>query len=91
MAAPLTRFGFLTLRHFSMIAFTNALEPLRMANYLARDTLYHWSVYSLDGSPAEASNGLAISPTRRATTSAHRCRGPTTAANGAIPGCLSPT
>ena len=30
MTAPLTRFGFLTLRHFSMIAFTNAIEPLRM-------------------------------------------------------------
>ena len=63
MTAPLTRFGFLTLRHFSMIAFTNAIEPLRMANYLAREDIYRWSVYSLDGNPVEASNGLSVAPT----------------------------
>jgi transcriptional regulator GlxA family with amidase domain len=63
MTAPLTRFGFLTLRHFSMIAFTNAIEPLRMANYLARDSVYRWSVHSLDGNPVEASNGLTVAPT----------------------------
>ncbi len=65
MTAPLTRFGFLTLRHFSMIAFTNAIEPLRMANYLAREDIYRWSVYSLDGDPVEASNGLTVAPTSR--------------------------
>src|SRR6185312_1300916 len=65
MAAPLTRFGFLTLRNFSMIAFTNAIEPLRMANYLARESIYSWSVCSLDGAPVEASNGLAVAPTAR--------------------------
>ncbi|MGA9365875.1 MAG: GlxA family transcriptional regulator, partial [Steroidobacteraceae bacterium] len=65
MTAPLTRFGFLTLRHFSMIAFTNAIEPLRMANYLAREEIYRWSVYSLGGEPVEASNGLAVAPTSR--------------------------
>src|SRR6185437_16832780 len=65
MTAPLTRFGFLTLRHFSMIAFTNAIEPLRMANYLAGETIYSWSVYSLDGRPEEASNGLSVTPTLR--------------------------
>src|SRR6185437_7714536 len=65
MAAQLTRFGFLTLRHYSMIAFTNAIEPLRMANYLAGETIYRWSVYSQDGAPEEASNGLAVAPTSR--------------------------
>lgn len=62
---PLTHFGFLTLRHFSMIAFTNAIEPLRMANYLARESIYRWSVYSVDGEPVEASNGLTVAPTAR--------------------------
>jgi transcriptional regulator GlxA family with amidase domain len=62
-STPPTHFGFLTLRKFSMIAFTNAIEPLRMANYLAEQTIYHWSVYTLDGLPAPASNGLTVAPT----------------------------
>ena len=61
----INHFGFLTLRRFSMIAFTNAVEPLRMANYLAGRELYRWSVYSLDGGPVPASNGLALAPTGR--------------------------
>src|SRR5579871_4918377 len=52
-----------------MIAFTNAIEPLRMANYLARETIYHWSVHSLDGDPVEASNGLSVAPTSRIESS----------------------
>ena len=65
---PLTHFGFLTLRHFSMIAFSNAIEPLRMANYLAREQIYRWSIYSVDGEEVEASNGLAVAPTGRLET-----------------------
>ena len=60
-----THFGFLTLRQFSMIAFTNAIEPLRMANYLSEQTIYRWSVYTLDGLPVPASNGLTVAPTGR--------------------------
>ena len=56
----IAHFGFLTLRQFSMIAFTNAIEPLRMANYLAEQTIYRWSVYSLNGEPVPASNGLTV-------------------------------
>jgi transcriptional regulator GlxA family with amidase domain len=62
---PLTHFGFLTLRQFSMIAFTNAIEPLRMANYLAHERIYRWSVYSVDGLPVAASNGLTVAQTER--------------------------
>ena len=58
-----THFGFLTLPNFSMIAFSSAIEVLRMANYLSQKTLYSWSVISLDGLPVSASNGLPISPT----------------------------
>lgn len=64
-SAPPTHFGFLTLRQFSMIAFTNAIEPLRMANYLAEESIYRWSVYTLDGRPAPASSGLTVAPTER--------------------------
>ena len=48
---PSRHFGFLVLPGFSMIAFTNAIEPLRMANQLAEGELYRWSVYSLEGGP----------------------------------------
>lgn len=58
-------FGFLTLRQFSMIAFTNAIEPLRMANHLSQENIYRWSVYSVDGAPVPASNGLTVAQTER--------------------------
>ncbi len=65
-AAPLqslAHFGFLTLPDFSMIAFTSAVEVLRMANYVGRAEHYRWSIYSLDGGPVQASNGIAVRPT----------------------------
>ena len=58
-----THFGFLTMPNFSMIAFASAIEVLRMANYISRQTLYRWSVISHDGEPVAASNGLPITPT----------------------------
>ncbi|MBA4709657.1 AraC family transcriptional regulator [Aquitalea sp. FJL05] len=60
--ASLSHIGFLLLDRFSMIAFSNAVEPLRMANYLSRKKLYRWSLLSADGQPVAASNGLELSP-----------------------------
>jgi len=60
---PFAHFGFLTLPQFSMIAFSNAIEVLRMANYVSRQTLYRWSVISMDGAPMASSNGLCVMPT----------------------------
>ncbi len=57
-------FGFLTLPNFSMIAFTSAVEVLRMTNYVSRATHYRWSVVSADGVPVRASNGVTVTPTR---------------------------
>ncbi|MGN6665657.1 MAG: GlxA family transcriptional regulator [Trinickia sp.] len=57
-------FAFLTLPNFSMIAFTSAVEVLRMTNYVGRATHYRWSVVSADGVPARASNGVTITPTK---------------------------
>ncbi|WP_425117426.1 GlxA family transcriptional regulator [Burkholderia anthina] len=57
-------FGFLTLPSYSMIAFTHALEALRVANYVDRAEHYRWTVYSIDGNPVEASNGIAMRPTQ---------------------------
>src|ERR1700722_350884 len=65
-ASPLSKlahFGFLTLPNFSMIAFTSAIEVLRMANYVGRAQHYRWSVLTPDGVPARASNGMTVKPT----------------------------
>jgi transcriptional regulator GlxA family with amidase domain len=59
-----THFGFLTLPNFSMIAFTSAVEVLRMTNYVSRAAHYRWSVVSADGVPVRASNGVTVTPTR---------------------------
>ena len=48
-----------------MIAFTNAVEVLRMANDLSGEALYRWTVYSSDGAPVAASNGFTIGQTHR--------------------------
>ena len=62
--SKLAHFGFLTLPNFSMIAFTSAVEVLRMANYVGRTEHYTWSVITPDGEPARASNGITVKPTQ---------------------------
>ncbi len=57
------KYVFLTLPNYSLIAVANALEPLRMANRLMGKDVYEWALVSMDGRPAEASSGLALSPT----------------------------
>ncbi|MBS9479225.1 GlxA family transcriptional regulator [Ancylobacter radicis] len=61
--SSLTRIGFLTLPNHSMIACANAVEALRMANYVSEGEAYSWRIVTLDGAPAAASNGLTLSPT----------------------------
>ena len=63
MAPAKSKFAFLTLPRYSMIALSNAVEPLRMANIVTRQTAYEWSIVSLDGQPTPASNGLELAPT----------------------------
>jgi transcriptional regulator GlxA family with amidase domain len=59
-----THFGFIPLDNFSMIAFTNAIEVLRMAMYLGYETKYRWSVLTTGGRDVTASNGLCV-PSQR--------------------------
>lgn len=58
-----TRYAFLTLPDYSMIAVTNAVEPLRVANRVSGQVSYEWVIVSLDGHPVPASNGLTLTPT----------------------------
>ncbi len=60
---PITRYAFLTLPNYSLIAVSNAVEPLRMANRVVGEAVYEWSIASLDGRPVLASNGLDLAPT----------------------------
>ncbi len=55
-------YGFLLVPDFSMIAFSSAIEPLRMANRDSGKPLYRWSLYTIDGLAERASNGLEITP-----------------------------
>ena len=52
--------GFLLVPQFSMMAFFSAVEPLRIANRLSGRELFSWRVFSLDGQPVEASNGMTL-------------------------------
>ena len=56
------RYGFLLLPNYSMIAFSSAIEVLRMANRLRKEELYEWPIYTMAGEPVHASNGLLITP-----------------------------
>jgi len=60
---PALHIAFLTLPDYSMIALSNALEVLRMANRASGADLYRWTIATPDGAPARASNGLPLSPT----------------------------
>ena len=54
------RIAFLLVPDFSMIAFTTALEPLRVANRVLGDCVYDWTVLSMTGAPTTASNGVTV-------------------------------
>lgn len=57
--------GFLLLEKFSMLSFSAALEPLRMANRLSGKVLYKWYIYGNNNQSVLASNGTVFTPTRK--------------------------
>lgn len=54
------RITFVLLPDFSLIAFSSAIEPLRIANQLAGRALFEWQVLSESGGPVVCSNGLPV-------------------------------
>ena len=58
-----SRYAFLTLPNYSLIAVSNAVEVLRMANRVLGQDAYEWCIASLDGRPVLASSGLDLAPT----------------------------
>lgn len=53
-------FAFLLVPEFSMMPVAAAIEPLRIANRLAEQSLYDWNMFSTDGVAVAASNGFTI-------------------------------
>lgn len=53
-------FVFLVLANFTHLAFSAALEPLRIANQLSQKPLYRWSIVSEDGGPVLSSSGVSV-------------------------------
>jgi transcriptional regulator GlxA family with amidase domain len=52
--------GFYLVPEFPMMAFASAIEPLRAANRMSGDHLFAWQLFSRNGDPVRASNGIDI-------------------------------
>lgn len=55
-----THVAFLLLDNFSLMAFSSMIEPMRAVNQLLGETIYDWTLYSMDGNNVSASNGMTI-------------------------------
>jgi transcriptional regulator GlxA family with amidase domain len=55
-------YAFLVLPEFTLLAFSSALDPLRIANQVSQKPLYHWQVLSSDGGPVASSSGVSVLP-----------------------------
>lgn len=53
---------FVLLENLTMLALSSALEPLRIANQIARKELYHWHTMSVEGRQITCSNGQRLLP-----------------------------
>lgn len=54
------RIGFVLLEHFSMMAFTGAVDAIVTANLLARNPLYRFQAVSLEGGSVLSDLGISI-------------------------------
>ncbi len=53
--------GFLLLPRFTLLAFSAAVDPLRIANQLSQKPLYRWTVLSENGQAVRSSSGMDVS------------------------------
>lgn len=54
--------SFVLMGRFTMLAFTSAIEPLRVANQLSGHVMFRWHVYTEDGRMIACSNGVPVQP-----------------------------
>jgi AraC family carnitine catabolism transcriptional activator len=58
--SEIVRYGFVLLPEFPMYALIPAIEALRVANQNKGRKLYSWHLFSVDGKPVKAGNGMAV-------------------------------
>ena len=54
------RYAFILVPGFTLLAFSSAVEPLRIANQLSQLPLYQWQLFSETGAPVASSSGIAV-------------------------------
>ncbi|WP_371223360.1 GlxA family transcriptional regulator [Roseovarius sp. 2305UL8-3] len=59
---PPRDFYFLLVPRLTLLAFSAALEPLRIANQVAGKELYRWYLMTEDGAPVRCSCGVTLTP-----------------------------
>jgi len=59
---PPRDFYFLLVPRLTLLAFSAALEPLRIANQVAGKELYRWYLMTEDGAPVRCSCGVMLTP-----------------------------
>ncbi|QYX56289.1 GlxA family transcriptional regulator [Roseovarius sp. SCSIO 43702] len=59
---PPRDYHFLLLPKLTLLAFTAAVEPLRIANQVSGKALYRWFLMTEDGQPVQCSCGVRITP-----------------------------
>ena len=57
---PTRRYAFVLVPGFTLLAFSSAVEPLRIANQLSQQPLYKWQVLSETGGPVLSSSGIPV-------------------------------
>ena len=73
-ATKVTRnYIFVLLENFSLLAFSSAIEPLRLANRMSQEKKFFWNLVCVEGNQVTCSNGTIINcdhnleiPTNRA-------------------------
>lgn len=57
---PTRAYAFILVPGFTLLAFSSAVDPLRIANQLAQQPLYRWKLMSETGAPVASSSGIAV-------------------------------
>ena len=63
--APTRQYAFVLVPGFTLLAFSSAVDPLRIANQLSQKPLYRWQVLSETGEPVASSSGISICVNQR--------------------------
>lgn len=70
---PTRAYAFILVPGFTLLAFSSAVDPLRIANQLAQQPLYSWRLMSETAAPVASSSGISVcvdgplAPMERAT------------------------